>query len=47
MDYILSEKNMIQATEKEIAIMKTKCMEPSDLISSLSRGNQQKVIIGK
>ena len=27
--------------------MHTKCMGPSDLISSLSGGNQQKVIIGK
>lgn len=45
--FYLSEKNMIQATEKEISVMRTKCMGPSDLISSLSGGNQQKVIIGK
>ncbi len=28
-------------------MMRTKCLGPSDLISSLSGGNQQKVIFGK
>ncbi len=32
---------------KEIKIMHTKCMGPDDMISSLSGGNQQKVIFGK
>ena len=31
----------------EIKIMHTKCMGPDDMISSLSGGNQQKVIFGK
>lgn len=44
---ILSEQKMVKATAKEIKIMRTKCMGPSDLISSLSGGNQQKVIFGK
>ena len=46
-NFYLSNQEMIRATEKEIKVMKTKCMGPSDLISSLSGGNQQKVIIGK
>ena len=32
---------------KKIKIMHTKCMGPDDMISSLSGGNQQKVIFGK
>lgn len=44
---ILSDQKMVKATAKEIKIMRTKCMGPSDLISSLSGGNQQKVIFGK
>ena len=43
----LSTKKMVKATNKEIKTMRTKCMGPSDLISSLSGGNQQKVIFGK
>lgn len=43
----LSESKMSKATVKEIAIMHTKCMGPEDMISSLSGGNQQKVIFGK
>ena len=43
----LSDDKMRRATEKEIKIMHTKCMGPDDLISSLSGGNQQKVIFGK
>ena len=43
----LSDAKMIKATSKEIKIMHTKCMGPDDMISSLSGGNQQKVIFGK
>ena len=35
------------ATSEKIKIMHTKCMGPDDMISSLSGGNQQKVIFGK
>ena len=44
---VLSDQKMVKATAKEIKIMRTKCMGPADLISSLSGGNQQKVIFGK
>jgi methyl-galactoside transport system ATP-binding protein len=43
----LSKDKMVKATAKEIAIMHTKCMGPSDAITALSGGNQQKVIFGK
>ncbi len=43
----LSKPKMVKATNKEIKIMHTKCMGPDDMISSLSGGNQQKVIFGK
>lgn len=43
----LSEQKMVRATADEIKVMHTKCMGPDDLISSLSGGNQQKVIFGK
>ena len=43
----LSDVKMVKATSKEIKIMHTKCMGPDDMISSLSGGNQQKVIFGK
>lgn len=43
----LSNDKMLRATNKEIKTMHTKCMGPDDLISSLSGGNQQKVIFGK
>ncbi len=43
----LSNPKMVQATNKEIRVMHTKCMGPDDMISSLSGGNQQKVIFGK
>ncbi|MDO4297929.1 MAG: sugar ABC transporter ATP-binding protein [Lachnospiraceae bacterium] len=43
----LSDAKMVKATAKEIKIMHTKCMGPEDMISSLSGGNQQKVIFGK
>ena len=43
----LSDAKMIKATNKEIKTMHTKCMGPDDMITSLSGGNQQKVIFGK
>ena len=43
----LSNAKMIKATGNEIRIMHTKCMGPDDMISSLSGGNQQKVIFGE
>lgn len=43
----LSYSKMVKATSKEIKIMRTKCMGPDDMITSLSGGNQQKVIFGK
>ena len=43
----LSDSKMTQATNKEIKTMRTKCMGPDDMITSLSGGNQQKVIFGK
>ncbi len=43
----LSERKMTKATVQEIAVMHTKCMGPEDMITSLSGGNQQKVIFGK
>ncbi|MCR5100071.1 MAG: sugar ABC transporter ATP-binding protein, partial [Butyrivibrio sp.] len=44
---VLSDSKMHKATLNEIEIMHTKCMGPEDMISSLSGGNQQKVIFGK
>ena len=44
---VLSDAKMVRATSKEIKTMHTKCMGPDDMISSLSGGNQQKVIFGK
>ena len=43
----ISDPKMVKATSNEIKIMHTKCMGPGDMISSLSGGNQQKVIIGR
>ena len=43
----LSDPKMTNATAAEIKLMNTKCMGPDDMISSLSGGNQQKVIFGK
>ena len=43
----LSKREMTDATKKEIQVLHTKCMGPNDMITSLSGGNQQKVIIGK
>ena len=45
--FALDKSKMVRATQKEIKTMRTKCMGPDDLISSLSGGNQQKVIFGK
>lgn len=44
---ILSNSMMHNATRREISLMHTKCNDENDLISSLSGGNQQKVIVGK
>ena len=43
----LSREKMVKATANEINVMRTKCMGPSDAITALSGGNQQKVIFGK
>ena len=43
----LSDQKMTKATSKQLTTMRTKCMGTEDLISSLSGGNQQKVIFGK
>ncbi len=43
----LSNKKMKDATVKELKLMNTKYSDETDLITSLSGGNQQKVIIGK
>ena len=45
--FALSTEKMVKATANEINIMHTKCMGPSDAITALSGGNQQKVIFGK
>jgi methyl-galactoside transport system ATP-binding protein len=44
---LLSNKKMRDAANREIKRMHTKCVSADELISSLSGGNQQKVIIGK
>lgn len=43
----LSESENDKGYRKEIKVMHTKCLGPNDMISSLSGGNQQKVIFGK
>lgn len=43
----LSKDKMVKATANEINVMHTKSMGPSDSITALSGGNQQKVIFGK
>lgn len=43
----LSKDKMVKATANEINVMHTKCMGPSDAITALSGGNQQKVIFGR
>ncbi len=44
---ILNNGMMYDASQKEISKMHTKCMGSDDLISALSGGNQQKVVIGR
>jgi methyl-galactoside transport system ATP-binding protein len=44
---VLSNRKMQEAADREIKIMGTRCISADELISSLSGGNQQKVIIGK
>lgn len=44
---ILSERKMAEAANREIKTMHTKCVSADEIITSLSGGNQQKVIIGK
>lgn len=44
---VLNNGLMYDASQKEIAKMHTKCMGSDDLISALSGGNQQKVVIGR
>ncbi|MGP1594625.1 MAG: sugar ABC transporter ATP-binding protein [Treponema sp.] len=44
---MLSNRKMQEAADREIKIMHTKCVSADELISALSGGNQQKVIIGK
>ena len=44
---VLSERKMQDAADREIKTMHTKCVSADELISALSGGNQQKVIIGK
>ena len=43
----LSHDKMVRATADEIKVMHTKCMGPDDMITSLSGGNQQKVILAR
>jgi methyl-galactoside transport system ATP-binding protein len=44
---VLSNRKLYEAATREIIRMKTKCVSSDELITSLSGGNQQKVIIGK
>ncbi|MFA5699191.1 MAG: sugar ABC transporter ATP-binding protein [Sphaerochaeta sp.] len=44
---VLSNRKMLEAANRQIDQMRTKCVSAEELISSLSGGNQQKVIIGK
>lgn len=44
---VVSDLAMSRATNHEIKVMRTKCMSGKDLITALSGGNQQKVIIGR
>ncbi|MCQ2793467.1 MAG: sugar ABC transporter ATP-binding protein [Bacilli bacterium] len=44
---LLSNKEMNEASDKTIERMKIKCIDRNEIISTLSGGNQQKVIIGK
>ena len=44
---LLDNKKLYEAATREIKQMNTKCVSPDELITALSGGNQQKVIIGK
>lgn len=44
---VLSNRKMRDAADREIKKMRTKCVSADELITALSGGNQQKVIIGK
>lgn len=44
---ILSDRKIREAANRQIKIMKTRCLSPEQPIAALSGGNQQKVIIGK
>lgn len=44
---VLSDRKMHDAANREIKRMRTKCVSADELITALSGGNQQKVIIGK
>lgn len=44
---LLSNPKMRNAANREIKVMRTKCVSADELITALSGGNQQKVIIGK
>ena len=44
---VLSEQKMTDAANREIRVMRTKCVSAEENITALSGGNQQKVIIGK
>ena len=44
---ILSSRKLFEAAIREVEQMKTKCVSVDEIITSLSGGNQQKVIIGK
>ncbi len=43
----LSGGRMVRATAREIRALRVRCLGPSELISALSGGNQQKVILGR
>ena len=45
--HLLDNKKLNEAATREIKQMNTKCVSPDELITALSGGNQQKVIIGK
>jgi len=44
---VLSNRKMQEAADREIKTMHTKCVSADELISALSGGNQQKVILGR
>jgi len=47
LNLVLSKQKMKAAADREIERMRVKCLSSQELISALSGGNQQKVIIGK